>query len=82
MTADSTARRGKSFDCVAFQREQRVRISRMLNSMTREERVDWLCNVEIADPILRRCMERAPRGTLRKAGVPLPDHEVRGGQGE
>ena len=61
------------FDCVAFQREQRDRISRKLNAMTREERVDWLCNVEITDPILRRIMERAPRGTLRKAGVPPPD---------
>ena len=67
----------KGFDCVAFQREQRDRISRMLNAMTREERVDWLCNVEITDPILRRCMERAPRRTLRKAGVPPPDSEVR-----
>ena len=72
----------KNFDCVAYQREQRDRISRKLNAMTREERLDWLCNVEITDPILRRCMERAPRGTLRKAGVPLPDHEVHGGQGE
>lgn len=63
----------KGFDCVAFQREQRDRISRKLNTMTREERVDWLCNVEITDPILRRCMERAPRGTLQKANVPPPD---------
>lgn len=51
----------KGFDCVAFQREQRDRISRMLNAMTREERVDWLCNVEITDPILRRFMERTRR---------------------
>ena len=72
----------KGFDCVAFQREQRKRLSRKLSTMTREERVDWLCNVEITDPILRRCMERAPRGTLRKAGVPPLDSEVRGGQGE
>ncbi len=72
----------KGFDCVAFQRKQRDRISRKLSTMTREERVDWLCNVEITDPILRRCMERAPRGTLRKAGVPPLDSEIRGGQGE
>ena len=60
----------KRFDCVAFQREQRDRISRMLNAMTKEERIDWLRNVEITDPILRRFMERAPRGTLREARVP------------
>ena len=63
----------KGFDCVAFQREQRNRISRMLNAMTKEERVDWPCNVEITDPILRRVMERAQRGTPRKADVPPPD---------
>ena len=79
MTAESGKKTRKGFDCVAFQREQRARISRLLDSMTPEERVDWLCNVEITDPILRRCMERAPRGTLRKAGVPAPDAEVRGG---
>lgn len=60
----------KTFDCVAFQREQRGRISRMLNAMTKEERIDWLRNVEITDPILRRFMERAPRGTLCEARVP------------
>ena len=69
----------KGFDCVAFQREQRDRISRKLNAMTPEERVDWLRNVEVTDPILRRSMERAPRRTLRKAGVPPPDSEVRRG---
>ena len=77
MTAESGKKTKKGFDCVAFQREQRDRISRMLNAMSREERVDWLCNVEITDPILRRCMERAPRGTLRPAGVPPPHSEVR-----
>ena len=66
----------KGFDCVAFQREQRDRTSRMLSAMTPEERVDWLRNVEITDPILRRFMERAPLRTLRKAGVPPPDSEA------
>lgn len=60
----------KTFDCVAFEREQRGRISRMLNAMTREERIDWLRNVEITDPILRRFMERAPRGSLLRANTP------------
>ncbi len=47
MTADSTTKRGKSFDCVAYQREQRDRISRKLEAMTQEERHDWLHNVEV-----------------------------------
>ena len=63
----------KGFDCVAYQREQRDRISRLLNSMTEEERSDWLRNVEITDPILRRIWERSPRGTLRKAGNAPPN---------
>ena len=67
MSRESAA---KTFDCVAFQREQRGGISRMLNGMIEEERIDWLRNVEITDPTLRRFMERAPRGTLHKAGVP------------
>lgn len=79
MTAESGKKTKKGFDCVAFQREQRDRISRMLNAMTKEERVDWLCNVEITDPILRRVMDRAPKGTLGTARVPAPDSEVRGG---
>lgn len=68
----------KGFDCVAFQRKQRDRVSRKLSAMSREERVDWLCNVEITDPILRRCMERARRGTLEKANFPPPDSKVDG----
>ena len=72
-------KRKKGFDCVAYQREQRDRISRMLNAMTREERVAWLCTVEPTDPVLRRIMQESPRGTLRKAGVPAPDSEARGG---
>ena len=67
----------KGFDCVAFQREQRDRISRKLEAMTKEEQLDYLRNVEITDPILRRGMERAPRGTLRPAGVPPPHSEIR-----
>ncbi len=69
MTPEPTKKRKKGFDCVAFQREQRARISRMLNAMTKEEQLDWLCNVEITDPILRRIMEEAPRGTLRRANT-------------
>ena len=67
----------KTFDCLAFRQEQRGRIGRMLNAMTKEERIDCLRNVEITDPILRRFMERPPRGTLRKADVPPPESEAR-----
>lgn len=63
----------KGFDCVAFQREQRDRISRKLNAMTPEKRVDWLRNVEVTDPILRRFMGRAPRVKLGELGAPSPD---------
>ena len=63
-------KRKKGFDCVAYQREQRDRISRMLTAMTKEEQLDWLCNVEITDPILRRIMEEAPRRPLRRANAP------------
>lgn len=54
----------KSFDCVGFMREQRDRISRKLETMTPAEQVDWLRNVEITDPILRRVWERSPRAKL------------------
>lgn len=72
MTNPDTAKSKRRFDCVAFQREQRDRISRTLNAMTKEEQLGWLRNVEVTDPILRRFMERAPRGTLRKAGIQPP----------
>ena len=67
----------KGFDCVAFQRQQRDRISRKLNAMTPEERVDWLRNVEITDPILRRVMERSRRVKLNKLVGPTsaPDRD-------
>ena len=67
--------RQMGFDCIAFQREQRDRISRMLNAMTREERVTWLCTVEPKDPVLRRIMHESPRRTLHKAGLPALDTE-------
>lgn len=75
MTAESGKTTKKGFDCVAFQREQRDRISRMLNAMTKEERVDWLCNVEIADPILRRVMEKAPRRRLLPLNATPPNSD-------
>lgn len=67
--------RQMGFDCIAFQREQRDRISRMLNAMTREERVAWLCTVEPKDPVLRRIMHESPRGTLHKTGLLSPEAE-------
>lgn len=69
-------KRKKGFDCVAYQREQRDRISRKLMSMTEKEQMDYLRNAEIKDPVLRRIWERSPRTKL----LPLrlaPDSEVR-----
>jgi len=63
----------KSFDCVGFVREQRDRISRKLNAMTPEERVDWLNNLEITDPILRRVWERSRKVKPSEFGVSPPD---------
>ncbi len=62
----------KSFDCVGFIREQRDRISRKLEAMAPEERVDWLRNVEITDPILRRVWERSPKVKLSELGASRP----------
>lgn len=64
MTAESTTKTRRSFDCVAFQRQQRDRISRKLNAMTVEEQMDYLRNAEIKDPILRRIWQRSPRAKL------------------
>lgn len=66
----------KGFDCVVFQREQRDRISRKLNAMTPEERVDWLRNPEITDPILRRILERSPRTKLLPLRLPTPKSDI------
>lgn len=60
----------KSFDCVGFMREQRDRISRKLETMTPEEPVDWMSNVEITDPILRRFMKRVRRRGANDAAKP------------
>ncbi len=63
----------KSFDCVGFMREQRDRISRKLETMTPEERVDWMNNREITDPILRRVWERSRKVKLSEFGASRPD---------
>ena len=55
---------------MAFQREQRDRISRKLEAMTPEERVVWMKNLEPTDPILRRVMERARRSPTGAESAP------------
>ncbi|MXX76400.1 MAG: type II toxin-antitoxin system VapC family toxin [Holophagales bacterium] len=64
MTPEPEKNREKGFDCVAFQREQRDRISRKLIAMTAEEQMDYLRNAEIKDPVLRRIWERSPKAKL------------------
>ena len=51
----------KGFDCVAFQREQRDRISRMLDAITSEERVAWLRSLEPTAARLRRPIKEPAR---------------------
>ncbi|MDE2691447.1 MAG: hypothetical protein OXI49_13100 [Acidobacteriota bacterium] len=63
----------KSFDCVGFMREQRDRISRKLETMTPEERVDSINNREITDPILRRILYRSRKVKLSELGTSRPD---------
>lgn len=63
----------KSFDCVGFMREQRDRISRKLETMTPEERVHWMNNREITDPVLRRIWERSRKVKPTELHSPPPD---------
>ncbi|MDE0441447.1 MAG: hypothetical protein OXL38_04920 [Gammaproteobacteria bacterium] len=44
----------KSFDCVAFMREQRARLSEQMTAMGSEEFRRWLHNKEYDDPTLAR----------------------------
>ena len=55
----------KSFDCVAFMREQRARLSEKMNSMSGEEFRRWLRDSEYSDPRLAKLAAQA-----RDAGKP------------
>lgn len=49
----------KSFDCVAFMRAQRARLSEKMASMGSEEFRRWLHNKEYDDPTLARLKAQA-----------------------
>lgn len=49
----------KQFDSVAFQREQRARLSEKMNSMGSEAFWRWLHNKEYDDPTLARLKAQA-----------------------
>ena len=51
----------KSFDCVAYQREQRKRLGKKLEGMSSEEIGAWMRDYRPTDPILRRVWDRSPR---------------------
>lgn len=79
VTAESTTKPRWSFDCVAFQREQRTRLSRKCEGMTNGEINAWIRDHRAADPILRRCMERTRR---RGASDPAIEPKVPAEQSE
>lgn len=49
----------RPFDCVAFMREQRARLSEKMTSMGSKEFRRWLHNSEYDDPKLARLKARA-----------------------
>lgn len=58
------------FDCVAYQREQRKRLSRKFEGMTNAEINAWIRDYRPTDPILRRFMERTRRTPTGAESVP------------
>ena len=54
MTTDGRDAAEGSFDCVAFMREARSRLSEKMNSMSSEEFRDWMYHHEYADPRLAK----------------------------
>ena len=49
----------KGFDCVAFMRQERARLSKKMNSMSGEEFRQWLRNREYSDPHLAKLAAQA-----------------------
>ena len=54
----TTKREKERFDCVKTTREIRDRLSVELAGMSSEERVQWLNNKYLSDPLLRRLANR------------------------
>ena len=60
-------RHGTKFDCVAFMREARDRISKKMATMSREEFRHWLRSYRYSDPVLQRLADEARSGNPRTA---------------
>ena len=54
MTTDKKNAAQKSFDCVAFMREARSRLSEKMNSMSSEEFRHWMSHHQYSDPRLAK----------------------------
>ena len=63
----------KGFDCVAFQRAQRERLSKKFEGMSNDEINAWIRDYRPTDPVLRRIMDRARRGRGPVAPSPRPE---------
>ena len=61
----------KSFDCVAFMREARSRLSEKMNSMSNEEFRHWMHHHEYSDPRLAKLAAQG-RPARKDPGQPEP----------
>ncbi|MCY3819664.1 MAG: hypothetical protein OXH52_09935 [Gammaproteobacteria bacterium] len=59
MTTAERDATGKSFDCVAFMREARSRLSEKMNTMSSEEFRHWMRHHEYSDPRLAKLAAQA-----------------------
>ena len=63
-------KREKSFDCVAFMREARDRISDKMATMSREEFRHWLRSYRYSDPVLQPLADEAWSGKRKDSEAP------------
>ena len=80
ISSTSTTRAKKGFDCVKTTREIRDRLSAELDGMSPEDRIQWLNSMDVADPLLRRLVNRLRQqegrsgksAPARSTGSPVP----------
>lgn len=72
MTTAERDAKGKSFDCVAFMREARSRLSERMNSMSSEEFRHWMRHQEYSDP---RLAKLAAQGRPARKAPKHPESE-------
>ena len=72
-----TARAKKQeFDCVAFQRAQREKLGKKLETMSSEETGTWMRDYRPTDPKLRRLVERLLDRTASVPEPPSSEHRL------